>query len=211
MWTCAKPLPAGEDMAEPLTFVTGNFYLTQSEQEGNVAYLWDWVQRNQPEWSMQAVAAMLGNMESESTINPGIWQSLQEPPFEEPDKHGYGLVQWTPYTKYTDWAADNGYQADSMDTALLRIVWEEENNEQYYATAYYDHPFSYFLRDTETPVDDLAEAFLRNYERPNDIPGTAPVRRQNALDWYAYLQTLPGLQPPKPKKGFKFIYYMRRF
>lgn len=47
---------------------------------------------------------MLGNMETESTINPGIWQSLNS----GNASGGFGLTQWTPATKYINWANNNG-------------------------------------------------------------------------------------------------------
>lgn len=45
---------------------------------------------------------MLGNMQQESGINPGIWEVLPNANF------GYGLVQWTPaIDKFFSWAAKN--------------------------------------------------------------------------------------------------------
>ena len=64
--------------------------------QNNAVLLWSYFKAQG--WTLNAVAAMLGNMQSESTINPGIWEGL------DPFVGGYGLVQWTPYTKYSDWA-----------------------------------------------------------------------------------------------------------
>jgi hypothetical protein len=66
-------------------------------------------------------------METESSINPGRWQSDRVG--GEAEGHGYSLVQWTPYTKYTEWCFQNGYDDPSeMDSALARINYEVLNN-----------------------------------------------------------------------------------
>ena len=49
-----------------------------------------------------------------------------------PSGHGYGLVQWTPYTNYTDWIVNQGYSDPSeMDANLYRILYEVQNNIQW--------------------------------------------------------------------------------
>ena len=54
--------------------------------QNNAVLLWSYFKAQG--WTLNAVAAMLGNMQSESTINPGIWEGL------DPFVGGYGLVQW---------------------------------------------------------------------------------------------------------------------
>lgn len=115
----------------------GNTYnssntLTQSQMELNATYIWNYL-RNQG-WTMNAVAGMLGNMQSESAINPGRWQSDIVMP-QDPTYAGYGLVQWTPYTKYTNWIVNQGFNDPSeMDANIFRILYEVSNNLQWIAT-----------------------------------------------------------------------------
>ena len=74
-----------------------------------------------------------GNMQSESAINPGRWQSDIVMP--DPTYAGYGLVQWTPYTKYTNWIVNQGFSDPSeMDANIFRILYEVSNNLQWIAT-----------------------------------------------------------------------------
>ena len=162
---------------EPLTFVTGNRYLTQAEMKTNAIYIWDYL--GSRGWTRNAVAGLLGNMETESTINPGIWQGLNE-------GHGpaFGLVQWDPYTKYTNWCANNGLEPSHMDSALKRIEWELENGEQYYKTDSYPLTFQEFKVSTESPTY-LAMTFLNNYERPADRD--QPNRGTQAEYWFDVL------------------------
>ena len=123
---------------------------------------------------------MLGNMQRESTINPGIWQNLDE----GNTSLGFGLVQWTPASKYFNWCDSNGLDPDAMDSNLKRILWELENGEQYYATDSYPESFSEFTKSTKS-VTYLASAFLHNYERAGVSAETE--RQENAQYWYSHL------------------------
>lgn len=176
----------------------GNTYnssntLTQSEQALNARYIWNYL-RNQG-WTMNAVAGILGNMQSESTINPGRWQSDIVMP-DDPTDSGYGLVQWTPYTKYTNWVQGD---PSTMDNNLSRIIYEVTNNLQWIPTTQYNYSFSDFTHSIDTPYN-LAMAFLRNYERPLDP--NQPQRGQQAESWYKFLGG-------KIKK-FPWVFYMKK-
>ena len=160
---------------------SGNFYLTQSQMESNAAYIW---YRLKPlGWTMNAVAGMLGNMEKESTINPGLWQS-----FNVGGGPAFGLVQWDPFTKYTNWCANNGLDPADMDSALMRIEYEIERGLQWIKTGAYPETFAQFKSSTKN-VTYLANAFLRNYERPANQ--NQPDRAEKANKWYLFLKSLP--------------------
>lgn len=161
--------------------ISANRFLTLNEMKINAAYIWGYLAPRG--WSINAVAGMLGNMQTESTINPGIWQSLQSGNYSG----GYGLCQWTPATKFTDWCTANGYNIGDIDAALDRIEWELVNNEQYYPTTAYPLTFAEFKVSTDTPYN-LAMAFLVNYERPANQ--NQPKRGTQANYWYEFLQTV---------------------
>lgn len=129
--------------------------LTRSEMEGNAKYIWNYL--GSKGWSLNAVAGMLGNMQYESTINPGRHQ------VGSGEDGGFGLVQWTPKKKLTAWLTDHGYPEDDMDGQLERILWEKENNEQY-AKNKYKYTFETFSTSTDNPYT-LACAFAFDYER----------------------------------------------
>lgn len=172
------------------TFSSKNAFLTADEMETNARYVYDvLVARG---WSPTAVCGMLGNMETESTINPGIWQNLDA----GNTSLGYGLVQWTPATKYLTWCEARGLDPSHMDSALARIEWELDNGEQYYPTDAYPLTFPQFKVSTESAAY-LAQAFLRNYERPADQ--TQPARSTQAERWYTLLKgTVGGGETPDP-------------
>lgn len=178
---------AGVDME----VISGNRYLTQAEMENNARYIWNYL--GSRGWSLNAVAGMLGNMQTESTINPGIWQSLDA----GNTSGGFGLVQWTPATKLIDWANQNDLDYTAMDTQLARLEYELANGLQYYPTSDYPETFEQFKTSTKDPYY-LGMAFLANYERPA-VPNQTK-RGLQAQAWYEFLSALPAPDGTKPKR-----------
>lgn len=171
--------------------ITGNRYLTQAEMENNAWYIWNYLGANG--WSMNAVAGMLGNMQTESTINPGIWESLKS----GNTSGGFGLVQWTPATKLISWANSMHLDYQDIDTQLERIEYELANGIQYYPTSSYPETFAEFKVSTKDPYY-LGMAFLANYERP--AVANQPKRGQQAQAWYEFLSALPAPGATRPKR-----------
>jgi len=125
-------------------------------------------------WSREAICGMLGNMQTESTINPGIWQNLDA----GNTRLGFGLVQWTPATKYINWANKRGLATAAMDSNLKRIEWEVQNNVQWINPSM---TFRQFTKRTTSP-EDCARLFLKHYERPANP--NQPARATQARYWY---------------------------
>lgn len=179
--------------------ITGNRYLTRAEMETNAQYIWNYL--GSRGWSINAVAGMLGNMQTESTINPGIWENLNAGLGP-----GFGLVQWTPFTKYTEWCSDRNLDPADMDSALQRIEYELENGLQYYKTNSYPLTFAEFKVSTESPYY-LGMAFLANYERP--AVAYQPRRGEQAEQWYEFLSALPAPGYKPKRRGLPlFMMYM---
>lgn len=131
-------------------------------------------------WDIAPLAAMLGNMEYESWLNPAQWETGI--PIETTG--GFGLVQWTPYTKYSTWAG--GTWRDDYDLQLDRIQYELQNGLQWIPTATYNFSFYDFSQMTirDMTIEDLTRAFEFCYER-----GTWNNQRVvNAEYWYKYLK-----------------------
>ena len=66
------------------TFDSSNA-LSLEQMKINATYIWNSL--SQKGWTKNAVAGMLGNMQSESSINPGRWQSDRVG--GESEGHGY--------------------------------------------------------------------------------------------------------------------------
>lgn len=155
-----------------------NAYLTLEEMTVNAEYILSYLLSRG--WTKNAICGMLGNMQSESTINPGIWQNLDE----GNTSLGFGLVQWTPATKYLNWADRNGLKRDDITSQLKRILWEVENNEQWINVR--NMTFKEFTKSTKSAYD-LAMVFIASYERPANP--TQPERGTQAEYWF---KTLTG-------------------
>lgn len=171
------------------TPISGNRYLTESEMQTNAKYIYWYLSARG--WSAPAIAALLGNMEAESTINPGIWEGLDEGDTAQ----GFGLVQWTPATKYLNWCEENDLEPSEMDSALKRIEYELANGLQYIETNAYPLSFAEFKVSTKSAYY-LGMAFVTNYERPREI---TEARGKNAEKWYAFLLSLPPMVGYKKK------------
>lgn len=120
---------------------------------------------------------------------------------------GYGLVQWTPASKYINWVSGD---ASTMDNNLSRIQYEINNNVQWIPTSQYNYSFKTFTTSTDTP-ENLASAFLKNYERAGvEVEQT---RRSNARYWYSFLSG-EDPTPPTPsfskKSKFKWVLYANK-
>lgn len=179
--------------------INKNAYLTLEEMKINAQYVADFLFSRG--WSQNAIAGILGNMQTESNINPGLWESL----IYGNTAGGYGLVQWTPTTKLINWANAKGLDYTDIDTQLLKLIDEVESGGQYYETTNYPISFQDFIVSTESP-EYLAKAFIYNYERPASYD-TAETRAQQARYWYINLVYGGSVTPSEPiKKGFKKLF-----
>ena len=184
--------------------IAANRFLSQAEMEINAQYIsqvlrmWG--------WSFKAIAAILANMQTESTINPAIYEGLNS----GSTSNGFGLVQWTPNTKYKTWADQNGYTYEDIDAQLLRIKYELENGLQWISTWEYPMTFAEFTQDVISDVGYLAYAFMYNYERPATL--NQPHRKANAQRWLDFIvdgggsSVNPSPSPSEPIKGLSLMY-----
>lgn len=185
---------------------SGNFYLNRSQMQKNALYIYAYLRGMG--WTLEAIAAMLGNMEAESTINPGIWQNLDQGNYNG----GFGLVQWTPATKYFDWCEENNLSPTDIDANLKRIIYEVENGLQWIPTAAHGMTFQAFTQSTAA-VGTLAKAFLLNYERPADQSAEVQAYRAELAEyWYSFLKDAnitPSINR-KRKRKYKFVLFGKK-
>lgn len=220
---------------------TANSYnIPVEDMKPNARYIYQYL-RNKG-WSLNAIAGLLGNVQVESKMSPWSWQGTIEGSIINDDEShslnmevlagkspGYGLVQWTPYTKYTDWCAANNLDYWDIDSQLYRICWEIKNNEQWIANSAkgYDITFSEFIKSTKDAYW-LAGAWAFCYERPGSSTGTEAQqnnlkieRGNNAEYWYEYLSnfnfestetsnTPEAITQPKLKVKDLFIYKLNK-
>ena len=117
-------------------------------------------------------------MELESYINPAQWET-QYPIY---GAGGFGLVQWTPWTNFSEWAG-SGWETN-YNKQLQRIQYELDNGLQWIPVAQDGYMSFYDFTQSTMDPGDLAMIFERGYER--GTPAEAQ-RRANAAKWYEYL------------------------
>lgn len=153
-------------------------------------------------WTVNAVAGLLGNVETESGYNPWRWQAdnIGASSGSPWTNKGYGLYQFTPASKYIDdpnAIAISGYgpnfsdRVGSQADGYAQTVYID-GHADYYATSSYPLSFANYKASTDTP-QYLASTWLYNYERPADPVATENRRREAAAYWY---QILSGEEPP---------------
>ena len=195
---------------EPSSWITGNRYLDRQEMDSNAIKFY--YTMNRLGVSYNSIIGMLANIELESTINPGIWESL------DPYNGGYGLVQWTPYTKYSNWAG-SGWE-NNGEKECERIYYESQNGLQWF-----DNPSAYLINLPTTPPlsfndyihsnDDyvlLADYWLLYYEHPYE--GYIVDRHNEHQRLCNYYNELLGGGEPQPtpiKKKFMLYVNKRKF
>jgi hypothetical protein len=158
-------------------------------------------------WTPNAISALCGNMRHESSINPNIW----ELGYNHSLDHGYGLVQWTPASKYIDWANASGLDYTLGDSQLDRIDYEQQNAIQWISTTSFPLSFNEFTKSTQD-VNYLTEAFMDNYERPDATAGaqSLPDRQSFAqlcmtsLNWNGS----QVIKPPSQNTNNQLIYLL---
>jgi hypothetical protein len=182
------------------------------EQQTNARYIWQYL--GSRGWSLNAVAGILGNIQTESKMNPALLEKTSSVPWPADTSRssvkryangyravkgrfpGYGLTQWTGKSescssfddwdnhKLIKWCDNNGKDPTDIDSQLDRIIYEMEHNIQFGKTNAYPMTFREFSVST-LPASYLGKAFLRNYERPANP--NYEKRGQQAEYWYNYL------------------------
>ena len=158
--------------------------LKLEEMQINATYIYNYL--IEQGWTKNAICGMFGNMQIESYFSPGIWEDVDGDKMQ----HGFGLTQWTPATKLIDWAEREGLDPFDIDTQLYRILQEANIGVMEY---YQWNPnlcdpkmtFYEFTQSTQSP-EELAEIFMRCYERPDLNLSHLEERRNNAAYWYSY-------------------------
>lgn len=177
----------------------GSSTLSTAQRAANAAYVYNYL-RGQG-FTKQAACGVLGNMQQESGINPGIWQVLNN------TGYGYGLVQWTPATVFLNRAVDTGVISAAnaatinaltnsdpkklMDAELACLIWCCTTRGDFFAPTAggsmdhtgYRMTFSQFKAST-LDAGTLAKVFHDHYERSADGASGLNTRATNAISWY---------------------------
>ena len=137
--------------------------------------------------TLEAICGMLGNIERESQINPGLKE-------RESTSSGWGLIQWTPSTVLTDWCKAYGYTWYDGDAQCLRI-WSEGTQEMGAGGSFIpttEYPYTWTEFCALTNVDEATKAYL--YERERSDVEALGKRLEYARQWYTFLEGEPPVE-----------------
>lgn len=172
---------------------------SNSQQIGNATEMWNYFRAKG--YTEQATAAIMGNAQHESALNPAQWQYGTS--VGNTGDGGYGLFQWDParrywqtYCNYYGYDRTNGYyQCEWVDTQTIGGIEGNQWIGVFSPTSWDDFKYGSYS------VDQLTEAFCKNWERGNWLTNNAYLNRlANARYWYNYFTgTQP--EPPTPPSG----------
>lgn len=174
-------------------WIAENRYLSEAEMQHNAKLFYKKIAGRG--FTLQAIAAMLGNFEHESTINPGRWQIGFTPGNMSA---GYGFAQWTPATKLSkfapnDWRTNHDRQVDFLVHHL-----NNPSEHWMHRSPYASWEITQFAASTIDPYI-LACVWAWNYEGSKVVLEGTEAQKENlrkergnsAVKWYNYLLANP--------------------
>lgn len=140
-------------------------FLTEDEYLNNCKCIYEYFRGK---WSDLAIAAFCGAIYVESSGNPNIWQGL-DPNYMPASLEGFGLVQWTPYRRITDWLSNHGYSVQDYGVGECRKIEEEwssgTTNAEWIPTSEYPCKWQEWSAYTDKDIEWMVWAYLKNYGR----------------------------------------------
>lgn len=189
--TIPPVIPAGEWKIIVTDTTAG--YLNDADMKSNASIIWDYF-RQKLGWNVNSVAALLGNMQGESTLNPGL---IEVGGGTTSAGAGRGLVQWTPatdlykvldvlYGGHEDWY-DGNKQLGVIYAEYQESVGEAHRGiePQWYKTTKYPCDFrQWAFNQLNYDLEKLTYAFAANYLRPAVVE--QPQRVEYTRQWLDY-------------------------
>lgn len=189
--TIPPVIPAGEWKIIVTDTTAG--YLNDADMKSNASIIWDYF-RQKLGWNVNSVAALLGNMQGESTLNPGL---IEVGGGTTSAGAGRGLVQWTPatdlykvldvlYGGHEDWY-DGNKQLGVIYAEYQESVGEAHRGiePQWYKTTKYPCDFrQWAFNQLNYDLEKLTYAFASNYLRP--AVAEQPQRVEYTRKWLEY-------------------------
>lgn len=179
-----------------------------SDQTDNAAEIWSTLV-NVHGWTENAAAAVLGNFQVESFLNPGQW----EIGYNYSMSRGMGLGQWTPATKVSTFvgSTNRDAMADGASQVLLLLNTPSQYKLTYLnpdgSSNYYNEsglPYITSMDDfshSTASISDLTKVWAITWERPGSIyyQSSKNNRINHANHWYnQFTGSPPPTPPPTP-------------
>lgn len=179
-------------------------YLNQEEMENNATIIVEYYRAAGVNDS--TIAAMLGNMQIESTLSPIL--------NERGGGGGYGLVQWTPKSsliEHCDILKLSPYNSGDVQIIVIQneILGTPASVNEWYTTQAFISPYyssgatadmvgvtgqQFLSNSMGWECEKLAVLFMAGYERPSYTDNFYAERQQHAREWFNWMG---GISPSK--------------
>lgn len=163
-------------------------FFSQSEKDNNAIEFYNFFSPRG--YSLASICGMLGNIDQESTVNPGLQETAS-------DSSGWGLIQWTPMSDYFWWFDIHGWSWSDGTAQCERIAEEIEMNTSFYPSVtepQYNYSGQEFMQLTDTEL--CVRAYFAERERGDPAQAMMEHRIDCANYYYQYLSGQPV--PPTP-------------
>lgn len=161
-------------------------FFNQQEKDVNAYEFWTFFASRG--YTIESVSGMLGNIDQESTVNPGLQETSS-------DSSGWGLIQWTPFNSYKWWWDFHGWNWYDGNAQCEKISEEiESNRDPWIPTSQY--PYSGYEFSQLTDVEEATRAYFAERERGDPAQAMMSHRIDCANYYKAYLSGQPT--PPTP-------------
>lgn len=153
----------------------GYFAKNGAEQQRNAANIYKYFHETLG-WNSDSVCALIGNMDAESTLNPGLIEVGGGTTSAGP---GRGLVQWTPGTDLTNpmkvvYGSSDDWWDGSKQCRVIYAEFEQKTGAknwgiepQWYSGYGYNLTWQeWAFNQLNNDIDYLTAAFCWEYERP---------------------------------------------
>lgn len=212
-------MPSPTSQRNSMAWVSRAGALNQEEMENNANIVINTYRKEG--YDDKTIAAFLGNMQNESSVNPGR--------IEEGGGGGYGLVQWTPQSVLINHCDTLGLSPYTDGDVQLKVIPHEVMNDpssvaEWYSTEAFISPYynsgatpdmigitgeQFLKNEMKWNPDKLAVLFMVCYERPSYDPETNHYKKrmEDANTWYKYMG---GIVPPTPTESTWNVFNMIR-
>lgn len=164
-------------------------YLEEHEMEYNAKIVYNYL--TYMGWTKNAICGVIANMEAESKLSSGIWERQKENDNSQP---AYGVLQWDPFTKWTNYADKYNYAYSDLYRQLAYFIYSTRHGGGEWivkevAPTYQLYAYEY-IYSTQSAYY-LASVFMLCYVRPKDSGASVMEERGNLAEkWKRYFDSI---------------------
>ncbi|MGN1392417.1 MAG: phage tail tip lysozyme, partial [Succinivibrionaceae bacterium] len=186
--TSVSVSPASTNLSASTTFTGDGTLGSVGDMDTNAKMIWRWFRAQG--FSKEACAAILGNMQQESSIQP----KAPSKSYNDPNDVTDGIIQWDPFSQHRKWCDSNGI-SDYYDLGgQLKHVLDSINSK--WKSNYSHDGYAYLSKTDFINATDVASATVA-FERCVEISGDWRSNRDSkrikyAQEWFNKLSASDG-------------------